>query len=110
MVYSSGALYIMSSYGPLHGTGALSANSLLRYAGGDAFPLFTVQIFSVLGTGWASSLLGFVSVALMPVPWVLYKYRKSTRVHSQCITVEEPVLGDSRVKVLQVRGSRQESK
>ncbi|WEW59115.1 hypothetical protein PRK78_004584 [Emydomyces testavorans] len=87
MVYSSGALYIMNSYGSLHGASALSANSLLRYAGGGAFPLFTVQMFSAMGIGWASSLLGFVSVALVPVPWVLYKYGHRIRAHSQYITI-----------------------
>lgn len=88
MVYSSGALYIMNSYGSLHGASALSANSLLRYAAGGAFPLFTVQMFSSLGIGWASSLLGFVSVALVPVPWVLYRYGNRIRAHSQYITVQ----------------------
>ncbi|KAK4040853.1 major facilitator superfamily domain-containing protein [Parachaetomium inaequale] len=90
MVYSSGALYIMNAYGSLHGASALSANSLLRYAGGGAFPLFTVQMFSSLGIGWASSLLGFVSVALVPVPWVLYKYGSRIRARSQYITIKEP--------------------
>lgn len=92
MVYSSGALYIMNSYGSLHGASALSANSLLRYAGGGAFPLFTVQMFSALGIGWACSLLGFVSVALVPVPWVLYKYGHRIRAKSQYITIKSPVL------------------
>ncbi|GAB0133348.1 hypothetical protein EsDP_00001760 [Epichloe bromicola] len=94
MVYSSGALYIMNSYGSLHGASALSANSLLRYAAGGAFPLFTVQMFSSLGIGWASSLLGLVSVALVPVPWVLFKYGKRIRAHSQYITIKEPVSGN----------------
>ncbi|KAK2601435.1 hypothetical protein N8I77_010884 [Diaporthe amygdali] len=92
MVYSSGALYIMNSYGSLHGASALSANSLLRYAGGGAFPLFTVQMFSSMGIGWASSLLGFVSIALVPVPWVLYKYGHRIRAHSQYITIKKPVI------------------
>ena len=91
MVYSSGALYIMNSYGSLHGASALSANSLLRYAGGGAFPLFTVAMFSGLGIGWANSLLGFVSVALVPVPWVLFKYGKKIRSHSRYIIVEKLV-------------------
>ncbi|EXF76177.1 major facilitator superfamily transporter, partial [Colletotrichum fioriniae PJ7] len=94
MVYSSGALYIMNSYGSLHGASALSANSLLRYAGGGAFPLFTVQMFSSMGIGWASSLLGFVSVVLVPVPWVLYKYGSRIRAHSQYITIKEPASGN----------------
>lgn len=92
MVYSSGALYIMNSYGSLHGASALSANSLLRYAAGGAFPLFTVQMFEVLGICWAGSLLGFVSMALVPVPWVLFKYGEKIRAHSQYITIKEPVL------------------
>ncbi|CEJ95272.1 hypothetical protein VHEMI10761 [[Torrubiella] hemipterigena] len=92
MVYNSGALYIMSSYGPLHGASALSANSLLRYAGGGAFPLFIVRIFTVLGIGWATSLLGFVSVLLVPVPWVLNKYGKRIRAQSRYITSEDELL------------------
>lgn len=92
MVYSSGALYIMNSYGSLHGASALSANSLLRYAFGGAFPMFTVQMFSSLGIGWASSLLGFVSIVLVPVPWVLYKYGRRIRAHSQYIVIKDPVL------------------
>jgi len=103
MVYSSGALYIMNSYGSLHGASALSANSLLRYAGGGAFPLFTVQMFSFLGIGWASSLLGFVSVALVPVPWVLYKYGERIRAHSQYITIKELVLVNSLAEVTSER-------
>lgn len=92
MVYSSGALYIMNAYGSLHGASALSANSLLRYAGGGAFPLFTVQMFSSMGIGWASSLLGFVSVVLVPVPFVLYKYGSKIRARSQYIVIKDPVL------------------
>lgn len=98
MVYSSGALYTMNSYGSLHGASALSANSLLRYAGGGTFPLLTVQMFSSLEFRWASSLLGFVSVTLVLVPWVLYKYGERIRAHSQYTTIEEPVLGNSLVE------------
>lgn len=93
MVYSSGALYIMNSYRSLHGASALSANSLLRYAGGGAFPLFTVQMVSSLGVGGASSLLGFMSVTLMPVPWVLYKYQRTQSVYyyvEACVGVLSP--------------------
>lgn len=110
MVYSSGALYIMNSYGSQHCASALSANSLLRYAAGGAFLLFTAQMFSYLGIGWASSLLGFVSVALVPVPWVLYKYGKRIRAHSRYITIAEPVSGDSSVEVATEGVGRQEPK
>lgn len=89
MVYSSGALYIMNSYGSLHGASALSANSLLRYAFGGAFPLFTVQMFKALGIGWACSLLGFVSVVLVPVPWVLFRFGARIRRRSRYIVISQ---------------------
>lgn len=89
MVYSSGALYIMNSYGSLHGASALSANSLLRYAAGGALPLVTVPMFAAMGVGWACTLLGFVSVVLVPVPWVLYRYGRRIRARSRYITVKD---------------------
>jgi hypothetical protein len=99
MVYSSGALYIMNSYGSLHGASALSANSLLRYAMGGAFPLFTVQMFRGLGVGGACSLVGAVSVLLVPVPWVLYKYRARIRRRSRYIVVVDVVEPERKIDV-----------
>ncbi|KAF3764832.1 MFS general substrate transporter [Cryphonectria parasitica EP155] len=75
--------YMVDTY---HGTtvaSAASANSLARYGLAGAFPLFTVQMYERLGIGWASSLLGFIAVALLPVPWVLFKYGKEIRARSK---------------------------
>jgi ABC-type transport system involved in cytochrome bd biosynthesis fused ATPase/permease subunit len=75
-------MYLTDVYGPLGGASASAANSFLRYVAGAAFPLFTVQMFEWLGTGWAASLLGFISFLLIPVPWVFYKYGQSLRARS----------------------------
>lgn len=88
MVHSGGALYLLDAYGSLHAASALSVNSLMRYAAAGAFPLFTVQMYSSLGIGWANSLLGFISVVLVPVPWVLYKYGRRIRANSQYIVLK----------------------
>lgn len=75
--------YIVDAY---HGTtvaSAASANSLARYGLAGAFPLFTVQMYQRLGIGWASSLLGFIAVALLPVPWVLFKFGKQISAKSR---------------------------
>jgi ABC-type transport system involved in cytochrome bd biosynthesis fused ATPase/permease subunit len=40
-------------------------------------------VYSNLGINWATSLLGFVSLALMPVPWVFFKYGKKIRAMSR---------------------------
>lgn len=75
--------YLVDTY---HGTtvaSASSANSLARYGLAGAFPLFTVQMYERLGIGWASSVLGFVAVGLLPVPWVLWRFGKRIRAKSR---------------------------
>jgi hypothetical protein len=31
-------------------------------------------VYEKLGIGWGMSLFGFVSLALLPVPWLFYKF------------------------------------
>ena len=56
-----------------------SENVILRSAVGAAFPLFTQQMFNGLGVNWASSLLGFVALALAPSPLLFYAYGEKIR-------------------------------
>ncbi|MCJ1299993.1 hypothetical protein MMC08_002787 [Hypocenomyce scalaris] len=86
-VFLSAALYLADVYGPLNGASALAANGFVRYVSGAAFPLFTVQMYSRLGIAWATSLLGFISLALLPVPWALFKYGPKVRARSGYDTV-----------------------
>lgn len=83
MVFMSATLYIMDFYGPRFGASAMGANNMSRYVVGAVFPLFITQMYKGLGIGWASSLLGFISLALVPIPYVFYIYgprlRKNTR-------------------------------
>jgi hypothetical protein len=39
-------------------------------------------VYHKLGINWATSLLGFISLALLPVPWVFFKYGKRIRAMS----------------------------
>lgn len=41
---------------------------------GAGFPLLAGAMYNKLGVNWASSTLGFISIAFIPVPSVLYKY------------------------------------
>ncbi|CEI67367.1 hypothetical protein FVEN_g5749 [Fusarium venenatum] len=87
-VFVSTMQYITDTY---HGNvvaSAASANSLARYGFAGVFPLFTIQMYEKLGIDWASSLLGFVALALLPVPWVLFKYGPKIRVKSSYETVQ----------------------
>ncbi|CAI6095246.1 unnamed protein product [Clonostachys chloroleuca] len=67
---------------------AASANSLARYGFAAAFPLFTVQMYQKLDIAWASSLLGFIAIAMMPIPWVLFKFGRRIRAKSQYDTIK----------------------
>lgn len=60
----------------------MAANGLLRYSLGSVFPLFTFQMYETLGIAWATSLLGFIAVAMMPIPFVFFKYGPAIRARS----------------------------
>lgn len=81
-LFVSTALYLIDVYGPLNGASAIAANGILRYMLGAVFPLFTIQMYEKLGTGWATSLLGFISVAMLPIPWILFKWGPQIRAKS----------------------------
>lgn len=92
----------------MNGASAIAANGILRYTLGAVFPLFTVQsksafltlkviffgmvadefaVYTKLGIGWATSLLGFLSVLMLPIPWVFYKWGPAIRKRSRYPTV-----------------------
>ncbi|KAF3385123.1 Polyamine transporter 4 [Penicillium rolfsii] len=87
-VFVSTTQYLVDTYHGLTVASVMSANSLARYGLAAAFPLFTIQMYTRLGTEWASSLLAFVSVSLLPVPWILFKAGKRLRALSKYETAE----------------------
>lgn len=62
---------------------ALAGNTVVRSAFGAGFPLFARQMYNKLGTQWASTLLGFIALLLLPIPFVLYKYGARVRAWSK---------------------------
>jgi hypothetical protein len=51
----------------------------MRFLISSPFPLFTAQMVKQLGFAWATSLLGFITVAMIPVPWVFCKWGPALR-------------------------------
>ena len=82
------ATYLVDTYQAANAASALSANGILRYTLGAVFPLFTLPMYRNLGIGWATSLLGFIAAALIPVPWVLFKWGHVIRAKSHYDTLE----------------------
>ncbi|KAI9769245.1 MAG: hypothetical protein M1840_004374 [Geoglossum simile] len=80
-------MYMIDTYSAPTAASALAANGMARYVFGAAFPLFTVQMYNRLGVAWATSLLGFLSLALLPVPWVLWTWGPEIRKKSGYETI-----------------------
>ena len=87
-IFLGAAGYLIDSYMATNAASAMAANGLVRYVLGAVFPLFTLQMYQKLGTAWATSLLGFIALALMPIPWVLFKYGKTLRSRSSYETLK----------------------
>ncbi|KAI4129334.1 MAG: hypothetical protein LQ338_002279 [Usnochroma carphineum] len=73
--------YLVDAY-LMFAASAIAANTFLRSICGAVFPLFSTYMFDALGVNWAGSLLGFVALALVPIPIVFYKYGARIRARS----------------------------
>ena len=58
----------------MYAASALSANTIIRSAVAAGFPLFTVQMIHGMGINWALSLVAFIALACMPMPFLFFKY------------------------------------
>lgn len=68
----------MDSY-TIYAASVLAATAMLRSFFGAAFPLFVSQMYAALGIHWASSVPAFLTLAMLPFPFVLYKYGAAIR-------------------------------
>ncbi|KAF8462890.1 major facilitator superfamily domain-containing protein [Kalaharituber pfeilii] len=83
LLFLSAIMYILEVYPPLVAASAFASLGLLRYILAMAFPLFTVQMYERLGVAWATSTFGFISIALMPIPWVFERWGPQIRARSK---------------------------
>lgn len=72
---------------PKHVASVFAGNGFCRAGFACAFPLFGQAMYNNLGSknypvGWGSSLVGFISVGLSLIPFVLYKYGATLRARS----------------------------
>lgn len=70
--------YLIECYLP-YTASAVAGNTMIRYAFGAAFPLFARQMFETLNINWGGSLLGFISIILLPAPFLFHKYGELLR-------------------------------
>ena len=82
MIFLQGLSYIIDVY-MMHANSAIAANTLLRSLAGGGFPMFATAMYHTLGVPWATSLLGFLCVAFLPVPILFFKFGKFIRSKSR---------------------------
>lgn len=70
--------YLVDAF-TVHAASAMAANTVLRSVFGAVFPLFGLDMYDALGLGWGNSLLGFVALALIPVPVLFRVYGERIR-------------------------------
>lgn len=76
--------YLVDSF-HIHAASAMAANTVLRSLVGAFLPLAGPAMYEALGLGWGNSLLGFIAIAMWPVPVIFFffgeRIRKSKRFH-----------------------------
>lgn len=59
--------YLVDAF-TIHAASATAANTVLRSFLGALFPLFGLKLYDKIGLGWGNSLLGFIALAIAPIP------------------------------------------
>lgn len=78
LVFTSVIGYLIDTY-LMYAASALAANAVMRSILGAIFPLFATYMYKNLGNEWASTLVGFLSLACVPMPFVFFFYGERIR-------------------------------
>ncbi|ORY17172.1 major facilitator superfamily domain-containing protein [Clohesyomyces aquaticus] len=78
MVMMCVATYLIDAH-PSFEASATAASTATRSLIGALVPLAGRSMYEKLGLGWGNSLLGFMALAMCPLPWVFWKYGERIR-------------------------------
>jgi hypothetical protein len=84
LVFIYASNYLAGSYG-IYAASALAGNAVVRSFTGGTLPLAGPSMYAKLTPQWAGTLLGLVQVALIPIPFVFYKWGDRIRSKSRLI-------------------------
>ncbi|KAK8039961.1 multidrug resistance protein [Apiospora rasikravindrae] len=85
LVFTGIFTFLVDAY-PKYAASAMAANAFTRCVFAAAFPLFGLQMYERLGYQWGSSLIAFLTVAMMPFPYLFFRYGRQIRKHSKYAT------------------------
>ncbi|KAL9066756.1 MAG: hypothetical protein Q9161_007345 [Pseudevernia consocians] len=75
--------YLFDAYPPRGTLSALTAAASFRLVLAAIIPLVIIQMIKNLTGGWTYSTFGFISAALIPIPWIIYKFGARLRAASK---------------------------
>ncbi|GKZ22857.1 hypothetical protein AbraIFM66951_004981 [Aspergillus brasiliensis] len=78
-------IYLVNAF-PVHSASALAASNLLRSLVGALLPLGGQRMNDVMGLGWGNSLLAFIALVMVPVPWILMRFGQRMRMWDRNIS------------------------
>ncbi|EXJ56847.1 hypothetical protein A1O7_07191 [Cladophialophora yegresii CBS 114405] len=81
-IFQAALNYLVDTF-QKYAASAVAANTFLRSCFAGAFPLVVTPLYHNVGVPWGTSIFGFFSVALIPVPFVFYIYGKRIRARSK---------------------------
>ncbi|CAG9992133.1 unnamed protein product [Clonostachys byssicola] len=82
LVYNGIFTFLVEAYSQ-YAASALAANGFARAFLAATFPLIQIPMFDQLGYSWGTTVLAFLTVAIMPSPWLFFKYGKFLRSKSK---------------------------
>lgn len=82
LIFTNGITFIVDIY-LQSAASAMAANTFVRSAVAAGLPLGAPSMYRALGTAWATSVLAFICVALVPAPFLFYRYGEALRKRSR---------------------------
>ncbi|KAA1474418.1 MFS general substrate transporter [Dentipellis sp. KUC8613] len=82
VLYFSANAYLIETFQSCVAS-ALAAKTVVRSGLGAAMPLIIVPMFHNLGNEWGATLLAFLALAILPIPYLFYYYGKAIRSRSK---------------------------
>ncbi|KAJ3468450.1 hypothetical protein MRS44_002515 [Fusarium solani] len=79
-----GSNYLASAYS-IYAASALAGNAVIRSIAGGVLPLAGPKMYAAMTPQWAGTLLGLLEVAMIPIPFVFWRYGAKIRAKSPAI-------------------------
>ena len=70
--------YLIDAF-TVYAASAAAASTVFRSLLGALLPLAGNSMYNALGVGWGTSVLGFIAVAFIPVPFLLWTFGERIR-------------------------------